>query len=449
MTTRSSPTFLYSPASDERSNSLGLAGASQTAPSVISSKMSDIPSDDFREDSNYGGSLGAPPRRVSPRPPTVASTLERSADRSRPSTSATGTPSQRANWPQRPPSRKTHTSSPSANAFRLSAQGRASPSSLGANRPPSAASRPQSAASRSHVPSLTSHAFFRPMSSQRLQAQRAVRLSRTAQSGPSEDGYSELGSNQNRLSLGSNPGILYEHDDLAPPSRDTEITDRDGTEQPTSNGTITRNGTVQSVSDSTAPLQGRFKNVEATLAQNQPSQSTHVSISQPPRSPKSFRSKILSNRGAVRATDGAQGRDGLSSSTSSALRKSTQEIRPAPGRNFEYFTGNTVFCWGGRLQNTRDRPINIATGLLVFIPGGLFFGLSYVVTDLNKHWSPQLTNLNRAPWLWHNVSPAIPILFAYIFLICISSFIHASVSDPGVSDDRSTVLVSPILTCDQ
>lgn len=41
--------------------------------------------------------------------------------------------------------------------------------------------------------------------------------------------------------------------------------------------------------------------------------------------------------------------------------------------------------------------------------------------------------VDRAPWLWHNVSPAIPILYAYVFFVCISSFIHASVTDPGVS----------------
>lgn len=37
-----------------------------------------------------------------------------------------------------------------------------------------------------------------------------------------------------------------------------------------------------------------------------------------------------------------------------------------------------------------------------------------------------------APWLWHNISPAIPILFAYVFFICISSYLHASFTEPGV-----------------
>ena len=40
--------------------------------------------------------------------------------------------------------------------------------------------------------------------------------------------------------------------------------------------------------------------------------------------------------------------------------------------------------------------------------------------------------LDSASWLWHHVSPAIPIIFAYLFFICFSSFVHASVVDPGV-----------------
>jgi len=56
--------------------------------------------------------------------------------------------------------------------------------------------------------------------------------------------------------------------------------------------------------------------------------------------------------------------------------KTKEEVKKELGRNYEYFTGNTVFCWGGRLQNARDRPINIITGLLVIIPAALFFAFS-------------------------------------------------------------------------
>lgn len=84
------------------------------------------------------------------------------------------------------------------------------------------------------------------------------------------------------------------------------------------------------------------------------------------------------------------------------------------GRTHEYFQGNTVFCAGGRLQNTRDRPVNLGTGSLVVLPSVLFFIFS-------------------APWVWENISPALPIIYAYLLYICLSSFLHASGSNPGVS----------------
>ena len=46
------------------------------------------------------------------------------------------------------------------------------------------------------------------------------------------------------------------------------------------------------------------------------------------------------------------------------------------GRNYEYFTGNTRFFMGGRWQNAREFPINVGTGLLILIPGVLFFVFS-------------------------------------------------------------------------
>jgi palmitoyltransferase ZDHHC9/14/18 len=89
------------------------------------------------------------------------------------------------------------------------------------------------------------------------------------------------------------------------------------------------------------------------------------------------------------------------------------EPKPKLGNNYQYFAGNTVFFMGGRLQNSRTRPINVATALLIIIPSALFFIFS-------------------APWLWHDISPAIPITFAYVFYITMSSFFHGSLSDPGI-----------------
>lgn len=72
-----------------------------------------------------------------------------------------------------------------------------------------------------------------------------------------------------------------------------------------------------------------------------------------------------------------------------------------------------MFCWGGRLQNTKERPISVFTFVAMLLPALLFFAFS-------------------ASYLWRYASPAIPILFAYVFLICASSFLHASFTNPGI-----------------
>ncbi len=58
-------------------------------------------------------------------------------------------------------------------------------------------------------------------------------------------------------------------------------------------------------------------------------------------------------------------------------KEETKEVvRRELGKNYEYFTGNTKFLWGGRLQNAREAPINIGTGLAILIPAILFFTFS-------------------------------------------------------------------------
>jgi palmitoyltransferase ZDHHC9/14/18 len=58
-------------------------------------------------------------------------------------------------------------------------------------------------------------------------------------------------------------------------------------------------------------------------------------------------------------------------------REETKEqVRRELGKNYEYFTGNTRFFWGGRVQNAREAPINVATGLAILVPAILFFVFS-------------------------------------------------------------------------
>lgn len=282
------------------------------------------------------------------------------------------------------------------------------------------------------------------MSSQRLQAQRGgsrpATLNQQRESGDFTDANAPPVPSIFSDQTNQGPGI----DDSGhpPPSRGTEISVPETYMRTMSNTMSNTSPTrdvhghysIGSLSSSVRPLQHNPNAAGLSVNTNYRSQQ----IPTPSKSPHSFRSSFLlptrtdiSPHSPNRST---QGHEKLSSgNTSPAQRQSTATL-PAPSRapppdprrekNYQYFPGNTRFWLGGRLQNARDRPVNIATGFFVVLPAVLFFVFS-------------------APWLWHNVSPAIPVVFAYIFYICFSSFIHASVSDPGVS---LPLLLPPFLT---
>jgi palmitoyltransferase ZDHHC9/14/18 len=188
-----------------------------------------------------------------------------------------------------------------------------------------------------------------------------------------------------------------------------------------------------SLTDSVRPLQGKSSDTghfQHSINIDK-SYKDLSNLPSPIKSPRSFRSSFLmpgrSNDGQLSQNRSTEGAEKLSSAASSPQFRpidshNSQHPRvphkPSQksdlGRVHQYFDGNTVFCLGGRWQNTRGRPINVATGVFIVIPCALFFGF-------------------EAPWLWKNVSPAIPIVFAYLAYICFSSFVHASVTDPGVS----------------
>ncbi|KAI2634678.1 zf-DHHC-domain-containing protein [Hypomontagnella submonticulosa] len=339
------------------------------------------------------------------------------AGESRPGTARTGMSSTRGAWPQSTPMRKTLQRGSISGSFN--------------------SGRPTSSTSRSHVP-LASHAFFHPMSSQKLQAQRGASRPTTAIQRRSsiEDLPDEDQSHIAPPSATTSRPIARlvsqttdEGDARPPPSRGTEVT------EPYDRITATTSPTrghypAGSLSESVRPLQ-RKKAEEKGLSLDVGKTKAYKggNLPSPIKSPRSFRSGLfLPGKGESTATPAnrnTHGAEKLSSGASSPQFTPATATTPAPkakatrektlghGYNHEYFEGNTVFCIGGRLQNTRHRPINIATGFLVVLPAVLFFAFS-------------------APYLWYHVSPAVPILFAYLFYICISSFLHASGSDPGI-----------------
>ena len=340
-----SPTYPRTPANSSFPSPLPTA-ASQQTPSIISFPMTEIASEDGDEFQKEGQVAGG-------RPPTAAS-----IDPNRPGSamSSQTRPSTRA-----PPSRRGMSSPSTTASWRIGgAFGGPGGSVTNSSRPPSATSR----TSRTHVPSLASHAFFRPMSSQRLQAQRGFRPKKVGQPSASVDGSSEVGTNTERHSLDSDAtpqqGPRTQHNKgISPRPRGTEFTDQD--DRGTVNASPTEYATLQSMGESERPLQGRSPHTRPMQLDMD---------KQGNGSPKSFRANF--HRAATTRKE-TQGHERLSSSNNSpTFAKKLSESAPKAGINYQYFSGNTVFCWGGRLQNARDRPVNIASGIIVVLPTILF-----------------------------------------------------------------------------
>ncbi|KAL2753973.1 hypothetical protein ACRALDRAFT_1062948 [Sodiomyces alcalophilus JCM 7366] len=386
----------------------------QGPPSIISSRMTDIASDDGHETEQPPHAAGSP--------------IKATADTaSRPGTARTGLSSSRDTW-RRPQSlRRSHMSGLALK--RVSTGG----GSIGN-------SRPLSSTSRSHVPSLASHAFFNPLSSQKLQAQRGgPSRPQTGHRQGHGDGHPAESSGSidgARHSIISDPMTrvqrrMSDDGEMRPPaSRGTEFTEQETLDRITANTSPTHGHTAAgSLTDSVRPLQRPNEARNLNLSINVDRSYRNLgNLATPVKSPRSFRSSFLlpgrSGDGQSAPNRTLPGGEKLSSNASSPRLNPVDGQRPTDSSNltsgrtnlgyvFQYFEGNTVFCIGGRFQNTKHRPINIATGLCLVLPGVLFFVFS-------------------GPWLWHNISPAIPITFAYLYYISLSSFVHASVSDPGI-----------------
>ncbi len=344
-----SPTSSQVPASNSFPSPPPTSG-SQRPSSLISSRMTDIVSEDgdgFQREGQATGGRSNTAGSIDPnRPGSAMSSQTRPSTRAPPSRKGMSSPSTIASWR-------------TGGAF-----GGPGGSMTNSSRPPSATSR----TSRTHVPSLASHAFFRPMSSQRLQAQRSFRPTRMGQPSASVDGSSEAGTNTNRHSLISDATLQQAHqvqrnNDVPPPSSGTEFTEQD--EGRTVYASPTENATLRSVGESERPLQNH--SAQPRLMQLDIDRRGNGS-------PNSFRANF--QRAATTRKE-MQGHERLSSSNNSpTFAKKLPEATLKAGINYQYFSGNTIFCWGGRLQNTRDRPINVASGIIVVLPTILFLAYS-------------------------------------------------------------------------
>jgi len=277
------------------------------------------------------------------------------------------------------------------------------------------ATRPLSPVNKTHVPTVNATGFSNPLSSRALQAQRSQQLGAnspepaTAGAAPRIEESPERGPRHRY----SDASVNTLRDGLPPPIDDAPpLPISRGTD-----GTQDYNNQAFSVASSTAPLTA--KQSDRTLSiQPQPS------FAREPKTPlspqRSLRNSLrLSSRGTSWQRNSTHHQQLHSNPSSPAIEQNEKLPLPAieppkgQGKNYEHYAGNALFFLGGRLLNTKAKPLSVATFSLTALPAILFFIFS-------------------APFLWHHVSPAIPIIFAYVFYITASSFFHASFSDPGI-----------------
>lgn len=339
--------FQPSPINSSFPTSLPTAGSTQ-APSVISSQLTDIGSengDDYQAE-------GA----------TAMSGATFSNDPNRPPTARSAQPH---SWTRSPNSRRGPSSPRSPRSWRFNG------AFGGPGTAMSNTSRPQSQTStrtsRTHVPSLASHSLFRPMSSQRLQAQRGGNRPMVGgQSMASLDGSSDFGSTTNRNSIGSNttaqPAPYGSGKNDEPPHQDwTHFKERQ--DQRANNTSPTGNPTIHSINGSERPLNDHALGLGATHSNSKANEKFKGGTSPPTqRGPRSFRpSFLLPARSSDQARNDRFSHERLSSSTSSphsTMAKISPVTEQQPKFNYEYFSGNTVFAGEADCRT-------LGTGLLI------------------------------------------------------------------------------------
>ncbi|GAN04576.1 conserved hypothetical protein [Mucor ambiguus] len=102
-----------------------------------------------------------------------------------------------------------------------------------------------------------------------------------------------------------------------------------------------------------------------------------------------------------------------------SLQQQQQEQQPRyvfknqPFRNYQIFPGHTRFLLGGRLVTSRDYRAFIAALFILISPTVLFA-------------------IFTCPFLWNQVHPVLPIVFAYLFVLAFVSMLKTSWTDPGI-----------------
>ncbi|CAO3598389.1 unnamed protein product [Absidia cylindrospora] len=123
-----------------------------------------------------------------------------------------------------------------------------------------------------------------------------------------------------------------------------------------------------------------------------------------------------------------QSRDHHEKSSPTDCEEKTDHHPSQRQRNYHSFPGNSIFFCDGRLMTNRTYWTFFIAWVLVVVPSILF-------------------GIFTCPFLWSNIHPMIPLMFAYMFILAVASMLKASWTDPGVLprglepffDDQSSI----------
>ena len=246
--------------------------------------------------------------------------------------------------------------------------------STASNAPSSRGATPTNSvgARSSHLSNVSQQAFFRPMSSQRLQAQRLRNIPVSAPP-PIEDEAEEDDDAASSIKETSTQHVR--NDRREAPSVRTDMSE-EARRQMGHEARLNYNATPRLPpafdQSGNSNLGQSGKSLPAPL--NLAPQNGQGKYEAAPRSPLSLRSAFSLGSKRYRFQSSHQH---LSSTATSPPydvgMPPNQPVTASKHRNFQYIESNTVFFLGGRLQQSRDRPIVIGTGIAIVLPAILFF----------------------------------------------------------------------------
>ncbi|KAI9280647.1 hypothetical protein BY458DRAFT_430474 [Sporodiniella umbellata] len=88
-------------------------------------------------------------------------------------------------------------------------------------------------------------------------------------------------------------------------------------------------------------------------------------------------------------------------------------VKATKKRNYQLYVGKTIFFCGGRLLTSQALWAFTVSCVLTLVPAVLFLVFT-------------------CPWLWHELSPVVPIVFGYLLTLSLASMLKASWTDPGI-----------------